>query len=244
MGYAMQIHPEKRGRMKSRPIIFDGESVRAILAGTKTQTRRVVKWPITSKSDGSKRRLFGPDDVAEINALLAERQKHPCRQVACPYGREGDELWVRETWLELDRDHYTDPGPRDALSTRYGTPRRNGAAYRAECNAESDGIRAEYGYRWRSPIRMPHWASRLTLRVANVRVERVQEITEADAIAEGVRPEFECDIATFVCGGPLLSTHRLGYKHRWDELNAKRGFGWDVNPFVWVVTFERVMVAV
>ena len=88
---------------------------------------------------------------------------------------------------------------------------------------------------------MPRWASRLTLTITDVRVQRLQDISEEDARAEGSYPEFEIDLATFFSGRDFQpensSTHYLGFKHLWDRLNAKRGYGWDTNPEVVALTF-------
>lgn len=88
--------------------------------------------------------------------------------------------------------------------------------------------------------------SRITLEIASVRVERVQDISEADARAEGADPEFEIDVATFVRGSfdpATASTYRLGFKHLWDSINKARGYGWSANPGVWVVSFKRLAEA-
>lgn len=130
-----------------------------------------------------------------------------CGPIRCPYGAPGDTLWVRETWCSYM------PG-----SVRYRADGHNDA-----------------GWTWRPSIFMPRWASRLTLRVYGVRVERVQQITQADARAEGV-------VDTSGAWGDLTDTDRAGprgaFEALWNSINAERGFGWDVNPWVWVVSFE------
>jgi hypothetical protein len=141
---------------------------------------------------------------------------------------------VRETWCPLDApDHFTDPAkPKDALI--HG--RRNGAAYRADMkDAESERCRLELGYKWRPSIYMPRWASRITLIITNVRVQRVQEITRDDALAEGVDLSRELFPTMNAPDKALRLFPRL-----WDSINAKRGFGWDTNPWVWAITFQRV----
>jgi hypothetical protein len=106
----------------------------------------------------------------------------------------------------------------------------DGVIYRAD--GRHDGIRE-----WRPPIFMPRWASRITLEVTGVRVEKVQEISEEDADAEGVvMPDFSDD--EFDGAGEW--TLRMEYAVLWDRLNAKRGYGWDVNPLVWVIEFKRI----
>ena len=147
-----------------------------------------------------------------------------CSELAkCPYGQPGDILWVRETWQRCRSTVYMD-----------GT---SPVAYRADGTGQ--GGRGPYGKRWRASVHMPRWASRLSLRIVDVRVEQVQSISEAAACAEGVEP-IECSVASFV-----FATERFKYRFRdsfkatWDSLNAKRGYGWEANPWVWVITFEK-----
>jgi len=167
------------------PIIFSAKSVRAILAGQKTQTRRVVKLRATDgkcsrNCSGIDLSLAWPDRGIGGGGYL----KIPCRdgatqRVDCPYGGVGDRLWVKEAW-------------------------RN-----------------------RSPIFMPRKFSRLTLLIVAVRCEQLQEITMADARAEGARP------------GTKYETFRSAYQRQWDAINSRRGYGWDTNPLVWVIEFRR-----
>jgi hypothetical protein len=208
--------------MKERPILFSGPMVRAILAGRKTQTRRRIHPDIASCLDDS-----GPPDY------LYETKDNEVLPVLtlCPYGAPGDRLWVRETWA-----HETDFG------THTGK-----ALYRAD----GDKREIEYGKptdKWRPSIHMPRCYSRLTLEVVSVRVERVQEISEKDATAEG--------LDGYVMGqGPVSRGelaiepgywherfYRLGFQHAWDAMHAKRGYGWDANPWVWIVEFRGIAI--
>lgn len=207
---------------KERPILFSGPMVRAILAGTKTQTRRIVKgvgnrgvyWTDliqdTEKVDGKEVSLGFADEYGEWHKT----------EDYCPYGQPGDRLWVRETWAQhtIEGDTYT--------------------VYRADSEPDGDGAP------WRPSIFMPRAACRIVLELTAVRVERLQDISEADAQAEGV----ELLPCTYVgrCQSNSCPRHgrldryRLAYKGLWDSLNAKRGYGWDSNPWVWVLTFEQV----
>lgn len=195
--------------MSEHPMIFSGESVRAILGNRKTQTRRVVKWPIQSQSDGSKRRLFLERDADEVNQLLASpRHAHPCNRLGPSSTRPGDTIWVKEQFSFRDG---TDSHPSD-LPVWYW----------------ADGP-VPFGNWTRpgSPIYMPRSASRLSLRVVSVRVERLQDISEADALAEGV-------------GSPITRDCKVPkFAAAWDSINAKRGHPWASNPWVWRVEFER-----
>jgi hypothetical protein len=189
--------------MKERPILFNDEMVRAILDGRKTQTRRVAKVETCDT------RPLGGGHVF-ITPTGCYSPRTPEHHVSyCPYGQPGDRLWVRETFRVIDGQTQ----PRIAID------------YRADPEDKwcRIGDFLGDGKKWRPSIHMPRWASRILLEITNVRVERVQEISVADAKAEGV------------CG---LSA-RAEFLMLWDSINAKRGFGWDANPWVWVIEFRR-----
>lgn len=235
---------------KERPILFTGAMVRAILAGRKTQTRRL---------NGLDHYNIEPDawsvSPTEIrsDALWRFVPKSGPRSpgiVRCPYGAPGDRLWVRETWCLLDHDHWEDKSlPRDWLSSRYTHPRRNACAYRSHTDSDGERIRLEYvrvgrDYRWRPSIHMPRWASRLLLEVTAVRVERLKDISVADAEAEGIdwttigmHPGVDIDI-----DGQLWPAGERkivdAYRNLWESINGPGA--WDANPWVWVVGFKRV----
>jgi len=195
--------------MKERPIPFRGHAVRAILAGSQTMTRRVVRLRAGEIAhEGGDGSLHAVSNTTW--GCCVERV------IQCPYGVPGDMLWVRETWGWACGDH---GGPIcDARCVMY----------RADYN---NGFHPDDG-RWRPSIFMPRWASRLKLRIMSIRVERVQDITEADAKAEGVVP---------VPGTEGNShSYRWPFCLLWDGINAASGHGWDANPWVWVVGFERV----
>jgi len=210
-----------------RPIIFDGDSVRAILAGAKTQARKIVKWPVLSKGDGTKRRIFTSDDVVIVNELLKTKHRHPHDKPLTPFGRPGDWLWVRETFRQS-------PG-----SVEFH--------YRADLDEPpASGC-------WRSATHLPGRGSRIVLQVEHVRIERLQSITEQDAINEGAR---FVDVGANKWGHKLpgwsmkyphpgkpehcLGTARFAFANHWNAY-AKRGFNWDSNPWVWVIEFKRVI---
>ena len=145
----------------------------------------------------------------------------------CPYGIPGDRLWVRETWQPCA----TDTG--GAIEYKAGGTR---TIYSDDCSLD-DWLTATANYYnkgWRPSIYMPRWASRITLEVTGVRVERVCEITESDALAEGVAE----DVGLGYCD-PETPSARMMFKDLWNSLNSPRGFGWDVNPWCWVVEFKR-----
>lgn len=218
--------------MKERPILFSGEMVRAILDGRKTQTRRVVKpQPVhwTEVRLPGESRYTPCDDWSVGAGGMMPRHEFISR---CPYGQPGDRLWVREAWCHKCEDGmpvYTDDGGLDPSCAWY---RADGVEVTAA--DENGGTRFNKNGTESSPwvpsIHMPRWASRITLEITGVRVERVQEISHKEALAEGV----PYDVSK-PGGSPLSSFHSL-----WDSINAKRGFGWDKNPWVWVIEFRRV----
>ena len=194
--------------MTERPILFSGPMVRALLAGTKTQTRRVVK---PQPANGTTAYLNGVErEWDRYWPVSTARNDYTGDAVRCPYGQPGDTLWVRETFAEKLAN----------------TGRPLGWAYRA------DGERADYELgsgRWVPSIHMPRVACRLKLEVTGVRVERLKDISEDDARAEGT---------TIVEGG--LSPQEA-YMQLWDSINEDRdGCAWRDNPWVWVVEFKTV----
>lgn len=226
------------GEPSEHPILFTGEMVRAILAGTKTQTRRVARPQPSFAYSGTARVVYGPHpfspsafvgtpaegrvDGTDRDGWLAEDW---CGNVVgaseadalrCPYGVPGDTLWARETWAAVPAHDDTKPSEIDRC--------REPLWYRATDESNMRG-------RWRPSIHMPRWASRLSLRVTDVRVERVQDISEEDARAEG------CSTMTQLAPFPALNSYVAGFQRLWDTINAKRGYSWASNPWVWVVSF-------
>ena len=239
--------------MAERPILFSGEMVRAILDGRKTQTRRVITSPnMKSPADVTFVRWQDgyPDGTRPVFDLVDEPFS-----VRCPYGVPGDRLWVRETWSPDHRHVYpclpiVYRADRDAPTPDDYATHQNGCQYETGGPRSAECLRCA-GFRWRPSIHMPRWASRLTLRVTEVRVERVQEISDEDARREGVDwvawegygeqwdPDDREDPR--LVGYPSASASWAcdNFRRLWDRINAPRGFGWDANPFVWIVTFER-----
>lgn len=192
--------------------------VRAILEGRKTQTRRVVKLPSWSTQDWDD---FDPDEPSVICKTSGCMPDLPC-----PYGKPGDRLWVRETfYIDVPDD---DPSRLD--STYY---RADGECCQQipECQCGDVGKP-----KWRPSIFMPRWASRITLDITNVRVERLQDISEADAQAEGM--DALATVAEIKDGQP--HTYRTGFHILWDIINGKK-YPWESNPFVWVIEFAATL---
>lgn len=193
--------------MRERPILFSAPMVRAILDGSKTQTRRIVKEPdngVTTAIENGK--PFCTDELGNWLERIS------------PYGKRGDRLWVRETFCQKSWDT------------------NKGCYYRAtddvDCIDDGDGyavINKDGSLKspWKPSIHMPRWASRITLEITNVRVERLQDISEDDAIAEG-------------CSGKIdgLEYPSQQYKQLWNKINGDGS--WAANPWVWVIDFKRV----
>lgn len=196
--------------MKDRPILFSAPMVRAILDGTKTQTRRAVKPQPTSDVRAAGAILSSTSPCAEgtwwwLDSIDIMEANVVGEAFRCPYGQPGDRLWVRETW-----------GPCDG-----------GFCYRAD---ERDGSPAKPDDgRWHPSIHMFRAASRITLEVTGVRVERLQDISEADAIAEGIE---RADTGIPICDA------KTWYRVLWEQINGAGS--WDAKPWVWVVEFKRV----
>ena len=193
----------------AKPILFNTEMVQAILDGRKTVTRRKIDRDITNFCD------------VEVDGTLLDYQNchgdfiNPVD--LCRY-KVGDILYVRETW-----------SIHECVKCQAGMPALGG-----ECKCEYV-YRASYGatdFRRKPSIHMPKEAARIFLKVTDVRVERLQDITEEDAIAEGMSK-------TLVDGVVFISA-KGNFHVFWDSLNIKRGYGWDANPWVWVIEFEKI----
>lgn len=206
--------------MIERPILFNASMVRALLAGTKTLTRRGKGLEYFSQPEND------PDGwqcvrVDDGHAFMVYKHMPHERAVKCPYGQPGDRLWVRETWayaihaMAAERDE-DGPFVYAAVGTTQG----------------------RLSDRWRPSIHMPRSACRLVLEVTRVRVERLQDISEADAMAEGCSPAWldAADNTTVHAEAP--PTYRQGFARLWREINGDGT--WASNPWVWVVEFHAL----
>lgn len=226
--------------MKERPILFSAPMVRAILAGKKTQTRRIVKpqpeitrdmFPTsaaTMRADGSSTNfVFKITERPGIYRCLGSKN---FAAEFCPYGQPGDRLWVRETCHAEEKPSGLD-GVR-YLADNHFQPIENspGAAFKwMHLNA----YRAEAGARVPS-IHMPRWASRITLEVVGVRVERLNDCSEEDARAEGVKTD-----GVIVLDMPSRPATAVEcYETLWEQINGDGS--WAANPWVWVVEFKVI----
>lgn len=237
--------------MKEIPILFKDDMVRAILEGRKTQSRRVIKPQPILMDSGTWYPSEHPGDKKNKTGLHYANEKHMRKGLAidfCPYGQPGDILWVKEyfSWVTL-----VEKDPWDSLFS---------AIKRVPANSPHDHAGCKVGmlYRatdtdwegeapWKSSLFMPRWASRINLEVVSVRAERVQEINEEDVKAEGIG-SFAGNIGShsnptdfYVAfpekeGGFLFASE--AFEALWNFINAKRGYGWDVNPWVWRIEFK------
>lgn len=201
--------------MKERGILFSAPMVRALLAGTKTQTRRLIKpqpkpWPSNPAF------ILWRNDEPLVRLHLDSRS---------PYGVPGDRLWVRETWgFDSGVRANFKPIGRQDLS---GMDLLSHVLYRTDVTNL-----APKPPRWRPAIHMPRWASRVTLEITDVRAERLQSMGDADAKAEGFEHD---DLLT----RPTACSARDRFAILWNEINGKRA-SWGSNPWVWVVSFSRL----
>lgn len=248
--------------MKERAINLNAYEVLTILAGRKTQMRRVIKnleffaGDFDGSTDFNYCCITWYEDGhlgAGYYAYHTEYPEEGSDFIKCPFGGVGDRLWVREAWAQLETEDY----------------QKGRIVYQSDEWVSESGRK----FKWTSSTHMPRWASRITLEITNIRVERVQDISEEDAIAEGVEklftetehikyPELEkchnsytnylwhgrhgqfglgnkkSDAWPYQCSG--YKDVVGSFSSLWELNNAKRGYGWDLNPWVWVVEFKRV----
>lgn len=227
--------------MKERPILFSALMVRAILEGRKTQTRRVIKpQPCIDEMNNFcwNGLNFGQGTGLQphVQALASPIPSIRTKRVHCPYGAAGDRLWVRETFAQWHGQELFSGRPWPLTAYRAGRSWINGNCpgyAQGETFWEAPDDKPE-DVKWRPPIFMPRSASRILLEVTDVRVQRVQDIGEEDAIAEGI-PD-----PAAVEESPAADDARNDFRDLWDSINAKRGFGWKANPWVWAITFRRI----
>lgn len=235
--------------MKERPILFSGPMVRAILEGRKTQTRRVVKPQSDTEIHG--------EPYWNVGGFRFRPHAQPQvsgNPIKCQFGQPGDRLWVRETFQEFFDDEIPD-GRTRAVRGHMGVPaqpnRISYVAFRADGEIPAS---AEHGEAlWRPSIFMRRWASRITLEVTAVRVERLQDISDDDAELEGitrergivgchcnggVHTEVMGDLYFSDMGGDGFEFASSAYRQLWESINGPGS--WAANPWVWVIEFKRV----
>jgi hypothetical protein len=237
--------------VREHPILFSGPMVKAILEGRKTETRRVIKHPGDFLGGGGKsnreewddpRRWGWEDPENPTHFIVLARNPEPGSvPVRCPYGKSGDQLYVKETWALVKPWHEPDFGYIEDFEEWVSPlpkqkPKDWVVMYRADWGSDHNHPDDRL-FRWRPSIHMPRWASRLTLEITAIRVERLQEISLNEVIAEGIEP---------VQDGPHANQYwreETGAKFidLWDKINGSRDdCSWEANPFVWVIGFRRI----
>lgn len=229
-----------------KPILFSTEMVRAILEGRKTQTRRIIKWPKTpdwhdwdyepNRLEGKTRKDFWP----HFRHVSADKDKYGA--VKCPYGSVEDQLWIREKW-----NYFNNVGD-CGIGCEYGC-KHGKYVYAATGDWDNDT-------KWKPSIHMPKNACRLRLAVTDIRVERLDEISAEDAIAEGFAKVTKDGGRTWKYGIPEKDGYPgpagwvwqewevdpvKAYKKLWESINGEES--WNGNPWVWVVEFSKVEVS-
>lgn len=210
--------------MKERPILFSAPMVRALLAGTKTQTRRLCGDRVAHFEGGWWTQKLGSGSKWESGLCSWH----------CPYGKPGDRLWVRETFAYSVKDpcglnETIGPETHDIVC-------KEGSHGGQWEHTDESGARTMVAPRWKPGIHMPRWASRITLEVTEVRVQRLQDISDEDAKAEGA-PALPPPGSTLP-HGPGEPSHAVGFRHLWCTINGTES--WDANPWVWAVGFKRL----
>lgn len=235
--------------MKERPIILYGPEVRAVNEGAKTQLRRPVDMCrprqeigfLGGEGDDDDPESWGyffegPDynRYAVLARGLNERHNHGCISIRCPLGEVGERLWGRETWQTT-----TTPEDRDATKLEYA----------ADWNGKTPGF-CEDEWSWRSPVAIPRWASRINVEITEIRVQRLRDISDEDAGAEGVvmglvpADDYGPVRVGYVLGKDdgrciLHSTEAQAFIAGWNEINGKT-MAAEHNPWLWALTFRRV----
>jgi hypothetical protein len=237
---------------KERPILFAGEMVNAILAKRKTQTRRIIKpqpsayvpatvapQQVRGEKPKHEKPYFDAYNGGPHWCWWDEYDRQGADWIKCPYGKPGERLWVRENsaYAEAEngdelRVYQADAAIADVYQLDCGPKELNG--FRDERWEDRNGR-----LKWTPSIHMPRWASRITLEITAVRVERLNDISEADAMAEGCE---RLEYGPFTIGGqpvhPYTSTYAESFRQLWGKINGPET--WEANPLVWAISFKVV----
>lgn len=210
--------------MREKPILFSGPMVKAILEGRKTQTRRIVRDVVLPYHNGFI--LESTDKKQKLNDAMFSNSIDATTASIYQYARPpyliGDQLWVRETWCTVPEHDNMRPSHMPVNSPVW---------YRAQTDDDIS--------KWRPSIFMPRWASRITLEVTGVRVERLHDISERDAINEGMPSKNQAMKMAADAGLDWYNTPTAWFKRLWDSINADRS-PWESNPWVWVIEFKTI----
>ncbi len=232
--------------LKERPILMHARSIQGILAGRKSQTRRIIKPQPTIWASS----VPGMEDIGglEWKSLRFEADGDLDIESVCPYGEPGSRLYVKETYWHRKTCPIKPRWPNAHEQHEGGCIRYQASEY-PECD-----FRLTEGYRKHSSIHMPRWASRLVLEITDIRVERVQDISPDDCISEGVTIPVSPKGSPLLCISHTVPSHKLWRDHKnasgddyitgnfallWNDTNGKGT--WERNPWVWVINFRRVV---
>jgi hypothetical protein len=234
-----------------KPIIFNSEMVRAILDRRKTQTRMPCKFDALWIKHVIDRETIGGKEAYTGWVREAKPPAPMLLPIKCPFGKPGDKLWVRETvadvnsemgptllykdgymqgWEDFSESFGPDQGAGPSMDYKtYPGIRNDWTVWREDIDVKGEGGK------WCPSIHMPRWASRITLEITDIRVERVQDISEDSARAEGFSESNISDEQH-----KFLEVGQSWFVDTWNSIYEKKGFGWDANPWVWVVEFKRL----
>ncbi|MGC0989819.1 hypothetical protein WKH43_12110 [Pantoea agglomerans] len=209
-------------KMRERPIIFNADMVRAVLDGRKTQTRRIMRVQpevIPKEDEFGKPGFWIPFNAGKT--MLRNEDMY----IACPFGFKGDRLWVREAFRVHSR-------ATDVATLVYKASEQQSWTQQTHRVPIEKCNKPAVVDTWTPSIHMPRWASRITLEITGVRVERLRDLSEQDAKSEGVMPP---------AGGVLPGwEHRINFRDLW--MSIYDADNWEANPWVWVIEFKRVEV--
>lgn len=217
--------------MRTKPMIFNADMVKALVGGKKTVTRRPVTpapepsglgydwWP--SNKFGS---MIQVSDFESIDSDYKREGTKDIASDACPIANIGDLIWVRETFC-----HGPCGSAPELTLYRSGHPQ-------PELKRKYESVMGDEEIKWTPSIHMPRWASRLTLKVTDIRIERVQEITEEQAVMEGMPTDEECQLMAVDSGLGWYQKPTTWFKELWDRIYNN----WSDNPYVWVIEFEVI----
>lgn len=234
--------------MKERGVIFNGEMVRAILDGRKTQTRRIMKvQPKPSKSRpgdfwfSSKKleSMVHVSDLAPGNSPIADYHLF-IQEHCCPFGAVGDRIWVRETArCEWQRGDFKDAAFETGVTYKADGERQSFRSAEQHKTFPRRSHAANGDLAWHPSIHMPRWASRIMLEITDVRVERLNSMHDVDAMREGIQNLTTCSHSDFGIPGVVNAQHPVrAFQLLWESIYGTDS--WHANPWVWVIEFKRV----
>lgn len=228
--------------MKERPILFNSVMVRAILDGRKTQTRRIVKPEPVQPCEGAYFDKYNKG--TQWNWWTSDNKQCLNQIIKCPFGKVGDSLWVRETWGHFEPVYDGIEWIPDRPFLKSGE-RKFGKGY-IDANiiwavdgpfAWSDEDSCEEVSRWIPSIHMPRWASRINLEITDIKVERLNDISEEDAKAEGIEDPISV-MMSYDPNADLVDSYVAAFCSLWSSVYGQDS--WKSNPWVWVINFKRI----